>query len=326
MKELSIGELMTRTVVCTSPDTDLADVVRIMRDNRYSCMVVARDQIPVGIVTERDMVRILSKVLEQAHAGKVTAGDIMSSPPVVIEESATFFEALAISKAQRIRHLPVVDGAGKLIGLLTQSDLVTAHFKILEMQQKVVENLVTERTRELEDANNELKAMSLEDALLKIGNRRAMEVDLQYTHSIAWRYKRNYTTVIFDVDNFKSYNDHYGHLAGDVALQQVAAYLQCTIRKADRLYRYGGEEILLLLPETAADGAEILARRLVEGLAQLAIPHCKSPLQCVTISGGIGFVQFDDPLKSSWVEVVAQADRGLYVAKHAGRNQIGIAS
>ncbi len=324
MDEIPISELMTRNVVCIGPEKSLPDVVRVMRDKRYSCMVVAINDVPVGVVTERDMVRILSAVLDLQQPQTVQVGEIMSSPPIVIDETATLFEALAIVNARHIRHLLVVNAAGVLTGVLTQSDLVRAHFTILERQQHVIENLVNVRTRQLEEANGQLKAMSLEDALLKIGNRRAMEVDLECTHTVALRYQRSYAAIIFDVDNFKSYNDHYGHLAGDAALQRVANYLVQTIRKSDRLYRYGGEEILLLLPETPLDGATMLAGRLVAGLAALQIPHCKSPLQWVTISGGIGSIQFDAATPNTWVDVVAQADRGLYVAKSGGRNRIGI--
>jgi diguanylate cyclase (GGDEF)-like protein len=77
-----------------------------------------------------------------------------------------------------------------------------------------------------------------------------MELDLYHTHFAAARYQRCYAVVLFDVDYFKLYNDRYGHARGDKALQQISRFLKETIRKSDRVYRYGGEELLLLLPDT----------------------------------------------------------------------------
>ena len=154
---------------------------------------------------------------------------------------------------------------------------------------------------------------------------RAMEVDLKYTHEDALRYQRPYSIALLDVDCFKLYNDHYGHAAGDRALQQVASYLRSMSRNADRLYRYGGEELLLLLPETRLAGAEVLARRLVEGLAECNIPHCKSPFEVVTISGGIGCEELErGAADKTWQEVAARADQALYRAKGNGRNQVAV--
>jgi diguanylate cyclase (GGDEF)-like protein len=162
----------------------------------------------------------------------------------------------------------------------------------------------------------------MEDGLLGIGNRRAMEVDLEHTHAVALRYKHPYTVVLFDIDHFKLYNDHYGHLEGDACLKQVSQTLEEAIRKSDRLYRYGGEEFLLILPNTKHSGALILAKRLVENLYNEAIPHCKSPHNVVTISAGIASYSASNGNNISWKNVVEQADKSLYQAKSCGRNQV----
>ncbi len=324
MNELKSEQLMTTEVTCVDPETKIAEVVRLMHEHRHSCLVVTERKIPVGIITERDLVRIMAHSLDHPDATTGFASEIMSSPPITLDLSVTVFDALVVARSKRVRHLPVVNPNGEIAGLLTQTDLVRSHFLMIEKIRELVELSVTTKTEELKEANKELKALALEDALLGIGNRRAMEVDLQYTHSAAMRHAWSYSVIILDIDHFKEYNDYYGHLMGDKALKEVTDSLKLSIRKSDRLYRYGGEEFLLLLPETRGDQAEILARRMVKRLADMGISHSKNPFNVVTMSGGIGTNGAGLKRKSKWEEVVAEADLGLYKAKRNGRNQIAI--
>jgi diguanylate cyclase (GGDEF)-like protein len=144
---------------------------------------------------------------------------------------------------------------------------------------------------------------------------------LTYTHAAALRYQRPYAVVLFDVDYFKLYNDHYGHVSGDGALKDISRFLKDTVRKTDRVYRYGGEELLVLLPETTRGGANSLAHRMIYGIMDMKIPHEKNPLKIVTISGGVSGpdeAAGDEP----WHDVVQRADCALYRAKSEGRNRI----
>jgi diguanylate cyclase (GGDEF)-like protein len=322
MELITVSSLMSRTVETVSVNMQLAEVVHVMRMHRISCVVVVDGQRPLGIVTERDVVRILDQVLSQEMSKESRVGDFMSSPPVCVQESTPLFDALVLCQGRNIRHLPVVDAEGRLCGILSYSDLAKTYARIIEQQQAVIESEVGYKTRQLREVNEQLKALSMEDALLNIGNRRAMEVDLTYTHNAAVRYKRPYSITLFDVDCFKQYNDHYGHQAGDVALQQVAEHIRTSIRQSDRLYRYGGEELLLLLPETELQGAIILASRIVKELAAKNIPHVASPHQVLTISAGISAPDLLNNRDQTCNEVIKQADQALYMAKGSGRNQV----
>ena len=322
MKEIPITSLMTSGVDMMTPDTCLKKVVRKMRDNRHSCVIIGENSVPTGIVTERDLVKMLDKMMTDASMPEHQVDEIMAREPHTVHIDQSLFDALAITRAEKIRHLPVVDNEDKLVGLLTQTDLANAHFHVIEMQREIIERAIESETGELREANEQLHALSMEDALLSIGNRRAMEVDMDHTHAVMQRYKHPYTVALIDIDHFKLYNDHYGHLDGDECLKQVSQTLEETIRKSDRLYRYGGEEFLLLLPDTEPGGATILANRLVEDLYAAAIPHCKSPYKVVTISIGIASCSAVDCANSSWKDVVENADKLLYQAKSCGRNQV----
>lgn len=319
MEHLYIRELMTTEYQCVDVSCTLDDVVKLMHEKVHSCIVVTENGAAVGIITERDMVKVLSELLVMCPTRKLLVVDFMVSPPVCINDTATLYEALVISQARHIRHLPVLDEDENLVGLLTQTDIAHAHFQAIERQRDIIEHQIKVRTRELEEANTELKALTLTDGLLDIGNRRSMEVDLQFTHANALRYKRPYSLVLLDVDCFKLFNDHYGHQAGDVALKTVAECVQSVLRSTDRIYRYGGEELLLLLPETNLGGAPVVVERVLQALRNMAIPHCKSEHNILTISGGIACVLAETP-KQKWQEVVEEADQYLYQAKEQGRN------
>lgn len=323
MEDIHVRDLMSANVVTITPQAELMEVIHTMLNNRYSCMVVVDGRRPVGIVTERDIVRLLAEFLTSRLFSSIKVAEVMSSPVMTVSGGTTLFDALVVSNSQQIRHLPVVDEEGLMVGLVTQSDLARAHFRIFEKQREIIEFSVTERTRELQQANEQLRSLSMVDSLTGLGNRRAMEVDLDHTHAQAVRYKRTYTVAIFDVDYFKLYNDTYGHKAGDTALRRISEHLQSCIRKSDRLYRYGGEEILLVLPETNLHGAMILAERTLAGFAGLNIAHRKSPFGHITLSCGLA-CQAEDDGYPSWDGLVDLADRGLYASKSRGRNLVTI--
>ena len=116
---------------------------------------------------------------------------------------------------------------------------------------------------ELERANLELLEQSRTDELTSLGNRRRMEEDLARIHARAVRVGRTYGVALFDIDHFKCYNDHYGHIAGDEALRRVATYLDLVVRAGECAYRYGGEEFLLLMPDCQpADSIFVTAERI----------------------------------------------------------------
>jgi two-component system cell cycle response regulator len=178
-----------------------------------------------------------------------------------------------------------------------------------------------ERLRELRDAQEELQRMALTDPLTRIGNRATF--DLSMTQAMA-RSRRNaspYSLLLIDLDHFKQVNDIHGHQAGDHILQQVAAAIKKSSRDTDICCRYGGEEFAVILPDTAAREADILARRIHRNIA---VASRKLPLdhQPVTVSIGIGS---SSDMNCGKVDLmIEQADQALYHAKRNGRNRTEI--
>ncbi|MDO8786633.1 MAG: diguanylate cyclase [Sulfuritalea sp.] len=207
--------------------------------------------------------------------------------------------------------------------------VLTAQNRDLAAANAGLEERVAARTGELAqanqnltDLNQRLEALSNSDGLLGIANRRYFDTRLDMEWRRAMREHQSLSLLMIDVDNFKRYNDHYGHQAGDRCLQSVArAALSALKRPADLLARYGGEELVVILPNTDPDGAMPVALAIQQQLAGLHIPHADSPVAAeVTVSIGAATMMPNQQASSD--ALIAAADRGLYSAKEEGRNRV----
>ena len=175
---------------------------------------------------------------------------------------------------------------------------------------------------QLEEANLELLGRSLTDSLTNLGNRRRMEEDLLKVHARALRARTSYCVTMFDIDYFKFFNDHYGHPAGDEALRQVAASLNRVVRAGESVYRYGGEEFLLVMPNCEVEEAVAAAERVLHAVNLVAIPHAARPTSphVITLSAGVATYTPDSDLTIH--DLIERADQALYAAKLSGRNRV----
>jgi diguanylate cyclase (GGDEF)-like protein len=171
-----------------------------------------------------------------------------------------------------------------------------------------------------EQHNVALQALANTDSLTGLANRRHFEKTLAIEYERSRRTGKPCSVILSDVDYFKKYNDHYGHVEGDACLRQVAAAIAGSLRRpADLAARYGGEEFVVILPETSLEGASAVADNIRKRIAALALPHADSPLGRVTISLGVhSGVAVGGAGMEAWIKA---ADSLLYDAKAAGRNR-----
>ena len=181
--------------------------------------------------------------------------------------------------------------------------------------RKQQEQMLAEHQRQLSNANVKLALLATTDALTGLKNRRVFDERLDYECERSIRQKNPLSLMILDVDHFKMYNDKFGHPAGDHILQQLSMLLLQNSRSIDCVVRYGGEEFAVILPNTDATGAGILAERMRRVIMNNAWPE-----RMITVSIGVASImpQSTDAIR----QLIEEADHQLYAAKDAGRNRI----
>lgn len=174
---------------------------------------------------------------------------------------------------------------------------------------------------QMKQSQDQLARHARVDGLTQVNNRREFERSIETEWRRAQRSKRPLSLIIIDIDHFKAFNDHYGHLAGDGCLRTVAQTIKTSIHRAqDMVCRYGGEEFVIILPETDLDGARLVATNVQSAIEALNINHERSnSAAMVTISAG---VTCTSPYQGGTPnELMTAADKNLYQAKAQGRNQ-----
>jgi diguanylate cyclase (GGDEF)-like protein len=218
--------------------------------------------------------------------------------------------------SERRSILPyVIFGSGLILVIF-----VSIYLYMISRRSIVVKQLVQKKTRELSEANEKLRQISLTDGLTGIANRRSYDDYLEKEWMRAIREKTSITIIMIDIDHFKLFNDHYGHSAGDECLKKVAHTLNSYFKRpADLVARYGGEEFSIILPNT--DDAFDIANNCRAAVENLHVHHEHSDISNeITISVGVSSTMPTGETGS--YELVNNADKALYRAKKSGRNKV----
>ena len=212
-------------------------------------------------------------------------------------------------------------------------DYVTKPFRIDEVLARVTVHIQLLRTQhELAAKNAQLKFLASQlvdlnvqlghdarlDSLTTLLNRRAWTESANLEHERSVRHAHNFCIIMIDVDHFKLFNDTFGHPAGDDCLKQVGSAILRASREIDLIGRYGGEEFVVMAPETDREGAMQLAERIRQTVLELAIPHPSAPSgDRITVSLGVATHE-----TSTLEHVILRADRALYRSKEQGKATI----
>lgn len=185
----------------------------------------------------------------------------------------------------------------------------------LQAARQAMEEKVRLRTLELEAANRALDLQARTDALTGLLNRRGFDTQMAFALAMARRSGRPLSLITVDVDHFKRVNDTYGHDAGDEVLRRLARTLQDRLRASDIVARLGGEEFVVLLPDTDLQGAQTIAQTLVTGMAEQTDPVVGT----ITVSAGVASMR---GLQDNGKDILRRGDAALYEAKGQGRNRV----
>jgi len=191
----------------------------------------------------------------------------------------------------------------------------------LHDERNQLEARVLQRTQELMQANAKLELLATTDPLTGIGNRRRMTEQINRELDRGRRFGHPLSLLMADIDHFKNVNDHYGHEAGDRVIIAVARTLAEGVRNIDMASRFGGEEFVLLMPETSITVATSAAERLRQEVANLEVKGDKGESIRFTISIGVAMAPPENTLETPST-LVSRADKALYQAKEMGRNRV----
>lgn len=202
-----------------------------------------------------------------------------------------------------------------IVQLELRRSIATLEQAVLD-QEKYVE-LLQEYQRDIEKVRVHLESQSVTDVLTGVKNRRSFDLTIEEDFTRARARRTTLSLLMIDVDHFKSFNDDFGHPAGDEVLRSVAQLLQSEMRESDSLFRYGGEEFAVVLPETTCKGAFVLAERF-----RRTVQRAPWPKRAITISIGVAAIDADT---GSPRDLLQSADQALYSAKQIGRNRVTMA-
>jgi diguanylate cyclase (GGDEF)-like protein len=228
-----------------------------------------------------------------------------------------------IKSDQRTKNIPIIfitaknNEADEVKGFTFGAvDYVAKPFSPIVIQARVRTHLELKKYRDF------LENTSYCDGLTTIANRRRFDEYLGSTWCMSVRESLPLSLIMIDIDNFKQFNDHYGHQEGDTCLIRIAEALSASLRrKTDLIARYGGEEFVCVLPNTGTEGVAITAENIRSNILSLRIPHLHStPTGCVTVSQGLASIRPVCDVSSD--TLITAADEALYEAKESGRNRI----
>lgn len=293
-------------------------------------LIVDDDAVNQRLITEA--LTGMGYELETASNGVQAVERVKAQPPDllildVMMPKMNGHEVCRIVKSTTETFIPIIlltvkgDIDSKVTGLkLGADDYLAKPFNALELQARVGSML---RIKLLQDKivskRQELEALSITDELTGLLNHRAMQARLRDEFARAQRYNDPLSVIMIDVDYFKRINDTHGHVTGDKALEKLGKILRKSVREIDIVARYGGDEFLVILPQTHFAGALTVGERMLRNTHGETITTGTETIQ-LTISVGVAF--FPNKSVHTVEELVQFADQALYQAKHEGRDRI----
>lgn len=335
MKEITAW--MVRDVITIDPDKTVLEACLLMQKNNIGAAIVTKDNKPIGIFTERDL---LNKIIVCGKAPQeLLISEVMTKEVKTATTTSSYKEVYDLMRLNNIRHLPILED-GVLVGVVSIRDLLRFHMRSLEQTITELTNEIIfvrslldksndDRTRDLYQENKRLQDMAIVDSLTGLYNYRYFEEIFSKEIARAKRYNHVLTLLFIDIDFFKHYNDLNGHEQGNIVLRELAGIMRRTSRQTDTLCklhgvdivaRYGGEEFVVVLPETPKQGGVVRANRLLEDVRKYPFKNKESqPSGKLTVSIGIAEYPTDATI---WEEVIKKADAALYQAKNTGRDKL----
>ncbi|MEI7542265.1 MAG: GGDEF domain-containing protein [bacterium] len=304
MPMVKIGAVMSKDVLTANKeDTVMSMLERLQKHRMGAIVVINKDDVPVGIITERDIIQAL--VIYKQETFEKQAQDIMSAPVLTLDPEQDIDSAAILMTLNGIRRIPITK-ENKLIGLITYRDITNA----LRKSYYVLE----EKAQMLQDMANR-------DSLTKLFNKRLINEEIKKQFDAAKESNSPMAVIMIDIDHFKKINDTYGHPCGDYVLKTLSSILLSKSRDINIVGRYGGDEFIVLGAISDHKSSLYFAERLRMIIESTPFLYENQELK-ITISTGV--CVWNSKIKDAKT-MIKLADGALYNAKQAGRNCVKMA-
>lgn len=314
---MKILNLMSRSVITAPVQTAIPDICALMEKHRIGSVVITKDKMPLGIVTERDIVSFIGQNGCNSLTSK-RAGDLMHSPVFTMSPKQDTREALQFMSSKRIRRLPITENK-KLVGIITYGDIIREIQKELSDSQIKTEQLKNTAAKFKQTAEDLKKEVQI-DGLTGVYTQKHFKFLLESEVERVKRYGGNLSLLMIDVDHFKRVNDTYGHDAGDYILTKVSKLIKHNTRKVNYIGRFGGDEFSVIVPVNDLESARRLGERLRQFVDQTKYNYQG---QIIRATLSIGVASWDKAIIDGR-GLIVKADKALYKSKHAGRNAVSV--
>ncbi len=264
-----------------------------------------------------------SRVSEWEVRPKGLTSSILSShqPTVIknVKENPNFNNPILLKEGVKSLIAVPLTIENEIVGILYVDDFKEREFKKGEVF--ALSLLANQAALAIKEArfHEEIERLATTDSLTGLYNHRFFYERLKEEIKRSRRYHLNLSVIMIDLDDFKAFNDRYGHLVGDYILKEVAKKLKRVIRETDVLSRYGGEEFAIILPQTSTKEAKCVAERIKRSIEEMVLKNENTYLGKLTLSAGVSTYPFHGINET---ELIGAADKALYVAKNQGKNQV----
>ena len=313
MKRQTIAALILQYKATTAyENTSTIQAIRLMKDNNSDSIIIIDDEHkPIGIFTTKDFINLI-------HLNSDLHKPIslyMTKPVQTLSEYSTISEAIDFIRDKHFKRIVVTNENDEITGILTQKELLRIIYNKWIDFIKEEGDKISKMNEELLSKATKLEEKASFDFLTKLYNRRKFNSFLEYEISKANRYSEQHLSLLLvDIDYFKNVNDTHGHLVGDYILQEISKILTVCSRDTDIVARWGGEEFVLMLPQTNVEQAFLVAEKLRATIEK----HKFDDVKHITCSIGISQFHKNEDKETLFKRV----DEALYKAKKAGRNRV----
>jgi diguanylate cyclase (GGDEF)-like protein len=321
MNTVDISNKPVRILVADDDESLRSVLKQVLSMDGYEVTVTASGEEALAVFNKEPCSLIITDIRMGKMSGIQLLQEVKRLSPdtqvIIITSNATLDTAITAIQAGAYDYITKPFDDIALISSVAHR--AVEKIRLIEENKSLLEKL-KRKNEELEYVNRTLKELTIRDGLTGLYNHRHFQETLAQEILRSKRYTKTFSLVFLDVDFFKQYNDTHGHLHGDAVLVALSKLLIAGLRKSDIAVRYGGEEFVLLLPETSKENAFALAETIREKIAAHPFPGRETqPQGMVTVSMGIAAFPEDGSDSST---LLHRADDALYQAKNGGRNRV----